>query len=189
MNARYRDMDIHFFSDTEITDTVSSPQGSRPGTPIQSDTEFEVSQREKNSNSNVMTNSASWKWGELPTHPDDIKENITDDSKQAQRISMLTGMFSFMKQSKKMRKSVSEGLYLSDLNAEGMDPEVAALYLQPTRSTALQIRDTDTQKEIKHFNEEDRESGNGASLPQSPNSMEAAKNSDSDYEEGKNVDT
>lgn len=76
-----------------------------------------------------MTNSASWKWGELPTKGDENKEGTTDESKQAQRNSMLSGMFSFMKQSKKMRKSVPEGVYLEDLDAEGMDPEVSFFFI------------------------------------------------------------
>lgn len=158
ISTRLRDLDIHFFSDTEV-DSAISPRGSRPSTPIQSDTEFEVSQREK-TGSNLMTSSASWKWGELPTQPDEIKENITDDcefflfwfdlhrndltnvlmwflvgfltlslAKQAQRNSMLSSMFSFMKQTKNMRKNAAEGLYLSDLDAEGMDPEVIFPFL------------------------------------------------------------
>lgn len=100
---------------------------------------------------------------------------------QAQRNSMLSGMFSFMKQSKKLRKNAPEGLYLSDLDAEGMNPEIAALYLNPSNSQSLKM----AQNNQNNQNEEDRESGNGTSLPQSPTSMEGAKNSDSDYEEGK----
>jgi hypothetical protein len=43
--------------------------------------------------------------------------------------SMLSGMFSFMKKTKRIRHNPeSEGIYLSDLNADEMDPEVAALY-------------------------------------------------------------
>lgn len=86
-----------------------------------------MTQREKNVD--VMTNSASWKWGELPTKGDENKEGTTDESKQAQRNSMLSGMFSFMKQTKKMRKSVPEGVYLEDLDAEGMDPEVGFFFV------------------------------------------------------------
>lgn len=43
---------------------------------------------------------------------------------------MLSGMFSFMKQSKRMRHSTkdSEGLYLADLSSGNLDPEVTALY-------------------------------------------------------------
>jgi hypothetical protein len=43
--------------------------------------------------------------------------------------SVLSGMFSFMKKTKRIRHNPeSEGIYLSDLNADEMDPEVAALY-------------------------------------------------------------
>lgn len=50
---------------------------------------------------------------------------MTED---AQR-SMLSGMFSFMKKTSRVRHNPeSEGIYLSDLNADELDPEVAALY-------------------------------------------------------------
>ena len=43
--------------------------------------------------------------------------------------SVLSGMLSFMKKTKRIRHNPeSEGIYLSDLNADEMDPEVAALY-------------------------------------------------------------
>lgn len=76
--ARFRDLDIHFFSDTEVGN-VLSPNGSRPSTPIQSDTEFEISQREKPSI--LASPSASWKWGELPTQPVEMKENVSEECK------------------------------------------------------------------------------------------------------------
>lgn len=42
---------------------------------------------------------------------------------------MLSGMFSFMKKTSRVRHNPeSEGIYLSDLNADELDPEVAALY-------------------------------------------------------------
>lgn len=63
--TRGHELDIHFFSDTEVT-TGTSPRQSRPSTPIQSDTEFEISQREIAEGDNM---SASWKWGELPIKP------------------------------------------------------------------------------------------------------------------------
>ena len=168
---RIRDLDIHFFSDTEVGS--GSPRGSRPSTPVQSDTEFEVSQREKKDD--VMTSSASWKWGELPTSEDQSESSAVSES--TKRNSMLSGMLSFMKQTNKMRKNIPEGLYLSDLDAEGMDPEVAALYF-PQSGVAHQ------HKEGRR--EEDRESGNGTSLPQSPTtSMEMIKSMDSDYDDQK----
>lgn len=39
-----RNCDLHFFSDTEV---ATSPYGSRPSTPIQSDSEFEVKNNRK----------------------------------------------------------------------------------------------------------------------------------------------
>lgn len=177
--SRVRDLDIHFFSDTDVA-SGKSPQGSRPSTPIQSDSEIEISQREKGETSNLMTSSASWKWGELPTQGDDT--NITsEDATQAQRNSMLSNMFSFMKQSKKMRKKSSEGVYLSELDTEGMDPEMAALYFPP-------INKPDPAMEIATLPEDDGESGNGTSLPHSPSSVEEPKSLDSDYEDGKATD-
>lgn len=177
--SRVRDLDIHFFSDTDIGSGLS-PHGSRPSTPIQSDSEIEISHREKTEQGNLMTNSASWKWGELPTQGDDV--NITsEDAKQAQRNSMLSNMFSFMKQSKKMRKVSAEGVYLSELDTEGMDPEVAALYFPP-------INKADPAMNVLAAPEDDRESGNGTSLPHSPSSVEEPKSLDSDYDDGKPTD-
>ncbi|KAJ6642275.1 Phosphatidate phosphatase LPIN2 [Pseudolycoriella hygida] len=173
---RVRDLDIHFFSDTEIG-SGKSPQASRPSTPIQSDSEIEISLRDKAEKGNLMTNSASWKWGELPTQGDDAIVT-SEDAKQAQRNSMLSNMFSFMKQSKKMRKTSSEGVYLSELDTEGMDPEVAALYFPP-------INKADPAMNIIAATEDDRESGNGTSLPHSPSSVEEPKSLDSDYDDGK----
>lgn len=159
-----RILDIHFFSDTEAQ---TGPSPHRPSTPIQSDTEFEVSIREKTQDDSRMSNSASWKWGELPTQLDESGK----DAKQTQR-SMLGGMFSFMKQGRKMRKNAADGLYLEDLENEDIDPEVAALYFPP--------RD---KQNAGNKTEEDRESGNGTSVPQSPTSMEGIKSLDSDYDD------
>lgn len=167
-----RELDVHFFSDGELG--ALSPQQSRPSTPIQSDTEFEVSQREKSDG--IMTSSASWKWGEpVVTTSEDHPDNV-NASESIKRNSMLSGMLSFMKQK---RKNVPDGLYLSDLDPETMDPEVAALYFPETNNKE--------NKESKR--EEDRESGNGTSLPQSPTtSMELIK-SDSDFDDKQQADT
>lgn len=168
--ARSHELDIHFFSDTEVT-AGTSPRQSRPSTPVQSDTEFEFSQRENNEADSM---SASWKWGELPTKPEEIEDLSTSQGKQAQRNSMLSGLMSFMKyNNKKLRKNVPDGLYLSDLD-ESLDPEVAALYFPPVSSKAKQAQ-----------TEEDRESGNGTSLPHSPTSLEGIKSLDSDFDDNK----
>ncbi|XP_044737355.1 phosphatidate phosphatase LPIN3 isoform X2 [Chrysoperla carnea] len=162
-----RDPDFHFFSDTELT-TANSANASRPSTPVQSDTEFEFSQR-KAENEKV---GQSWAWGQLPSTAQNEglgKEDSQDQN--AERNSMLSGMFSFMKQSKRMRHSKdSEGIYLADLSSGNLDPEVTALYFPRKHS-----------KQTEHDN--DCESGNGPSLPQSPNSVEGAKSIDSDFDD------
>lgn len=44
-----------------------------------------------------------------------------------------TGLWSFMRSTRKLRHKPQEGgIYLDDLNAEEMDPEVAALYFPKT---------------------------------------------------------
>ena len=171
--SRMREMEVHFFSDGELG-SGNSPQHSRPSSPVQSDTEFEVSQREKTDN--AMTSSASWKWGEpVVTKSEDHPDN-SNASESTKRNSMLSGMLNFMKQK---RKSVPDGLYLSDLDQETMNPEVAALYFPSNEKS--------DNKESKR--EEDRESGNGTSVPQSPTtSMELIKN-DSDYDDKQQADT
>lgn len=199
--SRARDLDIHFFSDTEIT-SAKSPDGSRPSTPIQSDSEFEMSHRGggglQHDGADLMaSSSASWKWGELPTQGDDTQLATTEDAKQAQRNSMLSNMFSFMKQTKKMRKtSQAEGVYLSELDTDGMDPEVAALYF-PAQAASQKANGNDNngkrapavgggaRPEAIGVVDDDRESGNGTSLPHSPSSMDGLKSLDSDYEDGK----
>ncbi|XP_067630489.1 phosphatidate phosphatase LPIN3 isoform X2 [Eurosta solidaginis] len=204
-STRIPDLDIHFFSDTEVTPTggASSCIGrggiGRPSTPIQSDSELETSLREKDVDAELMTNSASWKWGQLPTP--ELSEKVDgngDQSAQAQRNSMLSGMFNFMKKTNKIRKQATDGggVYLSELDAEGMDPEMAALYFpQPlTLIKPPNVAATNTQTPANNNNllhssvDDDRESGNGTSLPQSPSSMEGQKSVDSDYDEFKPQD-
>lgn len=47
----------------------------------------------------------------------------------AEKRSMLGGMLSFMRSTKKIRHMPeSEGIYLSELNSDELDPELAALY-------------------------------------------------------------
>ena len=55
----------------------------------------------------------------------------TPEEKEAQR-SMVSQVFSFMRQTKKMRNQATAaggGMYLDDFNAESLDPELASLYL------------------------------------------------------------
>lgn len=173
--------DFHFFSDTDV---AASPYGSRPSTPIQSDSEFEISQRDsliKNEkNSDPMTSStASWKWGEFPitpAKPDSDTTPMNKEAKQAERNSTINTMLSFMKETIKKRKSTSEGVYLSDLlDSDCLAPEMVDKYFPPRTES------------FGHMNEgDDRESGNGMSIPQSPSSIEniGSKCAEFDFEGG-----
>ncbi|XP_044317674.1 phosphatidate phosphatase LPIN2 isoform X3 [Drosophila rhopaloa] len=180
------DLDIHFFSDTEIATPVGGgvglsgrSAGGRPSTPIQSDSELETTMRDKRHVINDE-NAASWKWGELPT-PEQAKNEAMSAAQvqQSEHQSMLSNMFSFMKRANRLRKEKGVGevgdIYLSDLEAGSMDPEMAALYFPTPRS-----------KETSSPPEEDGESGNGTSLPHSPSSLEEGQKSiDSDFDETK----
>ncbi|XP_049959449.1 phosphatidate phosphatase LPIN2 isoform X3 [Schistocerca serialis cubense] len=143
--------DFHFFSDTELTPGCS-PQDSRPSSPVQSDTEYEVNRQSKGVSTEGCLSQdehgvmqQSWRWGELPSPP------ARSLSTQSSRV----------------------------MTKEKPD-------LEPVSSS-----DEDVQKQQQEPQErqrdDDAESGNGTSLPQSPNSVEGAvcgpKSLDSDFDE------
>ncbi|XP_011691152.1 PREDICTED: phosphatidate phosphatase LPIN2 isoform X4 [Wasmannia auropunctata] len=125
--------DFHFFSDSEVTKNKDS----RPCSPVQSDTEFEVRKitQEGSEREDDKGHQQSWRWGELPSPP-------------------------------------PEPAHMSHRNS--LNSLATASQLPNNRKTT---------------DEEDTESGNGPSLPQSPNSVEGAiggpKSLDSDFEEPK----
>ncbi|XP_076753457.1 phosphatidate phosphatase LPIN isoform X1 [Xylocopa sonorina] len=184
--------DFHFFSDTEVT----MNQNSRPCSPVQSDTEFEMRKitQESTEREEDKSHQQSWRWGELPTLPPEAthvshrnslgSSNAVNQPNMEAHRPMLSGMLSFMRKTSRMRRNPeSEGIYLSDLNADELDPEVAALYFPSSHKNPIAAKDR------KGVDEEDSESGNGPSLPQSPNSVEETiggpKSLDSDFEEPK----
>ncbi|XP_032589821.1 phosphatidate phosphatase LPIN3 isoform X4 [Drosophila grimshawi] len=179
-NVPRHDLDIHFFSDTEITTPTSMGAagggrggvgGHRPSTPIQSDSELETTMRGQCHGNADDENTALWKWGELPTAE---QEKLVAEER---RTSMLSSMFSFMKRANRLRKERDAGdIYLSDLDTGSIDPEMVALYFpSPKAKESKQTQSGD----------EDRESGNGTSLPHSPSSLEEnPKSQDSDFDEG-----
>uniref|UniRef100_T1JA68 phosphatidate phosphatase n=1 Tax=Strigamia maritima TaxID=126957 RepID=T1JA68_STRMM len=191
-------LEIHPFSDGDVT-PILSPVTSRPPTP-KSDTEYEISKQETASQTDCGDNPWSWKWGELPVPPKTDKHlhdsTISDDEMHAKRLeqesddhrSMLGGMFRFMRKTKKIRhQPESEGIYLDELNPDEMDPEVAKLYF-PQRNSSLHLQNAaDVKCSAIQIKDEDVESGNGSSLPQSPYSVEGGLGSlqgiDSDNEE------
>nr|CAD7594568.1 unnamed protein product [Timema genevievae] len=214
MQQSSTDADFHFFSDTEVTPGCN-PSNSRPSSPFQSDTEIEVQRTSVSEQQEISNKLAeqSWRWGELPTplprpvlgahslrnstnmKSQEIHDQEKDDEEQR---SLLSGMFSFMKKTKRIRHNPeSEGIYLDDLNASDMDPEVAALYF-PTSyraqvnqlaSSELKPGDEGENDEVKD-DDGDNESGNGSSLPQSPHSVEGAvcgSKSLNDFEDFKKI--
>ncbi|XP_065167971.1 phosphatidate phosphatase LPIN2 isoform X3 [Atheta coriaria] len=164
------DPDFHFFSDTELT---TNPADSRPNTPIhvesvQSDTEFEVQKSKEDGKAPTSNPSQSWAWGEFPKNMTQqmspTTENAGDVDPNQDQQSMLSHVFSFMKQNKhRHRNSKTDGVYLADISSGAIEPEVASLYFTT--------------------NNYKRNTGNGPSLTQSPNSAEGSKSIDSDFDE------
>lgn len=189
--------ELHPFSDGDVTPPCSPPE-SRPPSP-KSDTEFEI--QKSDAVCQTECEEVSWDWGELPSISrksidgkrklipkvellsSDDEEQINKSNKtEEEKRSMLSGMWNFMRSTKKLRHMPeSEGIYLDDLNFNDLDPEIAALYLPKFRSQYPIVR-------VKNqILEDDAESGNGPSLPQSPRSvegvLEGSQGLDSDAED------
>ncbi|XP_064090587.1 phosphatidate phosphatase LPIN1-like isoform X2 [Macrobrachium nipponense] len=202
--------DFHPFSDTDLS-PPPSPSTSRPPTPIKSDTEYEVERQRADftdGSSQTDENKWYWTWGELPTPPpktptrsgslslksDSAAPNAEKNGKTSKEEdderSVLGSMFSFMRATKKARHNPeSEGIYLDDLNLEELDPEVAALYF-PRSFKVPEKQGYNSSFPSGGVKDDDAESGNGPSLPQSPHSVEGAIGcpklcSDSDFEDSR----
>ncbi|KAJ8925568.1 hypothetical protein NQ315_009408 [Exocentrus adspersus] len=152
-NIKRIDADFHFFSDTELTSNGNATNVEA----VQSDSEFEVSK---------MRGAKSWEWGGFPS----VSQPTSPDSENPEeRKSMLSGMFSFMKQKHSAQSHLEGGMYLSEITSGHINQDVAEIYF----SKSTDKKDVDM----------DCESGNGPSLTQSPNSAEGSKSIDSDFEE------
>ncbi|KAL4096720.1 hypothetical protein QTP88_021618 [Uroleucon formosanum] len=205
---QYLDNDLHFFSDTDASPSSNCVEVKYSCAAVQSDTEYELQQRARDSavesligisaiNKTDLNNGSSdhqfWRWGELPTPParrnsldsNDSKLNLQEASKKqeaANQRSMLANMLGFMKKTKHIRHNSSEngGIYLADLCTDQLDPKVLELYLYnqtPPRQEEVKVSD--------EVDDDDVESGRGASLSHSPTSMdrEGPKSIDSDFDE------
>ncbi|KAL3892441.1 hypothetical protein ACJMK2_004647 [Sinanodonta woodiana] len=155
----------HPFSDTDL-----SPIGR------QSDTELDRTSSHHDSAVSILEgeDNTLWEWGNLPrkstTSTIQVVTAVKEEDKTGIKDNPTSrgGLFHFMRQTKNVRhRPEKEGIYLDDLNLEEMDPEVAKLYF-PKRLANTQFQS------IKEKEEEDSESGRGASLPQSPHSVEGA---------------
>ncbi|KAJ8935152.1 hypothetical protein NQ314_012970 [Rhamnusium bicolor] len=167
-NIKKIDADFHFFSDTELT--ANGNVDSRAGSPInietvQSDSEFEVKFRKAGEQNE---GAKSWEWGGFPS----ISQTTSptgENPRQEEHKSMLSGMFSFMKQKHSAQSHLEGGIYLSEITSGHVDQDVAQIYFSNSRDK----RDVDM----------DCESGNGPSLTQSPNSADGCKSIDSDFDD------
>lgn len=77
--------------------------------------------------------SQSWAWGEFPKNMTQqmspTTENAGDVDPNQDQQSMLSHVFSFMKQNKhRHRNSKTDGVYLADISSGAIEPEVASLY-------------------------------------------------------------
>ncbi|CAG9859057.1 unnamed protein product [Phyllotreta striolata] len=166
-NIKKIDADFHFFSDTELTN--SGNMESRTSSPVnielvQSDSEFEVKGRK----GDPVDGTKSWEWGGFPS-VSQTTSPTSDIARQEDHRSMLSGMFSFMKQKHGTQNPLEGGMYLSDITSGTVDQGVAEIYFNTTKD--------------KKNVEVDCESGNGPSLTQSPHSADGCKSIDSDFEE------
>ncbi|XP_063616851.1 phosphatidate phosphatase LPIN3 isoform X1 [Cydia splendana] len=171
---------------------ASRNAGSRGGTPVQSDTEVELARTAKGDKS-----SQSWRWGELPEPPVRTEcassptelgssatpgspaspgtpdtpgspaEPLSSDEERAGRSGVFSGMFRFM--STREATEAAEGVYLDDLDRGQVDPD---LYFPKHHIGRHRSGLTNTSHENTGPTEEEYESGNGPSLPQSPASLE-----------------
>ncbi|KAJ8735460.1 hypothetical protein PYW07_007080 [Mythimna separata] len=167
--------DIHFYSDTEVH--AATLRGSRSGTPVQSDTEAELAARQGDKASQ------SWRWGELPSPPAPAAppppaptspaEPLSSDEERPGRRGVLSGMFRFMSP----RDVPAEGVYLDDLDRGQVDPD---LYFPKHHAERYRSGAAHSTHAAAGPTEEEYESGNGPSLPQSPASLPPTLDSDDD---------
>jgi hypothetical protein len=176
---------MNFFSDGEITPELTSPVVSRPPTP-KSDTEVETkTKRDSIHVSNDPSSQWSWSWGKLPERQNSLapgqpvttnttvgeteKSSNTSSIKNKETSSsssrILGGMFNLRGAHNDRNKS--EEIYLDE--TEKLDSEVAALYLnQKSNRTTTTTTMATKPPQIQLPKDDDQESGNGQSLPQSP---------------------
>jgi phosphatidate phosphatase LPIN len=177
---------MDYFSEPEMT----SPQGSRPPTPVQSDTEYETKREKKKS---AVAGEQSWEWGKLPMSAKDAaaKDAAAKDEKDGQKseedgatkinVDSTDGaaggskrrwtFSSFWKSGENNSKNRDRrqvgvpGVYLDDLKD---DEEMMAIYVGSVG------RRTSENNPLLPYDDDDAESGTGASLPMSPHSVDGA---------------
>ncbi len=175
-----------YYSEPEMT-PVTSPLGSRPGSPVLSDTEFETKRQLSTTDMKSPSDQEkqqNWEWGQLPSSSgggDGSKKDeeesgeaaigSKEEVKDKQRSS--AWRFSFWKS--RRTDENRDGVYLDDL--KGDDEEMMAIYLGSAKQMAATGGSSSgggltapTAASV----DDDAESGNGPSLPMSPHSVEGA---------------
>eukprot|EP00095_Tigriopus_kingsejongensis_P000826 snap_masked-scaffold63_size435493-processed-gene-2.4 protein:Tk00826 transcript:snap_masked-scaffold63_size435493-processed-gene-2.4-mRNA-1 annotation:"phosphatidate phosphatase lpin3" len=146
----------NYYSEPEMI----SPEGSRPSTPILSDTEYETKRQ-------ISTEEQSWEWGQLPSTslspPKPMHKEMSDSKLQAlskgkDEVDSRQRSWTFSFWKSKEDKRQPDGVYLDDLKG---DDELMAIYLGKNAPGSTNLED-------------DVESGNGPSLPMSPHSVDGA---------------
>ena len=117
---------MQYFSEPEMS-PVTSPMGSRPGSPVLSDTEFE-SQRRAEEQQQLDENEQSWEWGKLPTNspstPDRAKSE--DLKKDEEKTESRGWGLSYLWRGSGKQKAKEEAVYLEDLKD---DEEMLKIYV------------------------------------------------------------
>lgn len=192
----FDDDTLHPFSDSEISvDNKKIKKLSMDSFDYKSDSEVEMSKQ--NESPPISHDNISWGWGELPNVSTDISKKelsvvgvnvpaVNDDitPNGSPSSSMLGGVLSFMNREKEKEDENDKGIYLSDLNPDDMNPEVAAKYFPQFRSSSFSStpvavannssNNSNTSKPLSICTSEDEiESGKGASLSNSPNYAES----------------
>ncbi|CAE1175498.1 LPIN [Acanthosepion pharaonis] len=153
---------FHPMSDTEVLPHDLQDDNIKD---VKSDTEVDKSHK-TSLTSDMIEDQPTWEWGDLPklteaTTVTSSSSPVTTSGKPGE--SEAGGIFGFISSKPKTtapNKPHQEGIYLEEINKLD-DPEIAKYF---PKSHFESIKDK----------EEDNESGRGASLPQSPHSVEGA---------------
>lgn len=171
-NVKYSALepDLHFFSDTEVTSGHSESHRPRPPSvelaSVLSDSEVEMKRA-----TTSKPHQQSWNWGELPSPPPRGTETEEKQQEAAVKRSLLASLMGFMKRTKHMRNSPqSEGMYLSDLNVDELEPHIAQLYFGNNQRQPEAATHSETSAQ-RGGSVSSGESGRGASVSGSPNSV------------------
>lgn len=79
-----------------------------------------------------MDGTKSWEWGGFPS-VSQTSSPTSENPQQEERKSMLSGMFSFMKQKHSSQNPLDGGMYLSEITSGRVGEEVAEIYFNQSK--------------------------------------------------------